>query len=804
MKMDKAVFCVSLVLTITIPLFATDLVREGSPVSMIVLDKNAVRAAKFAADELQYHLKLMTGATIPIVTDAAKVSGTRIYVGESDATRKMGLKSFDFKNQESIVHVKGDTIALLGRDTPDPGKGYRYDEVKSFPDIYSEQGTVYAVYDFLNSLGFRWYLPTEVGTVYDETKNLSVNECNIRRAPFTVSRHTYSGDRIPVDFAGSPLRDVSTKKISERDCRLWNLRRKEGGFDMSGSHSFYGWFKMLSKTHPEYWAKGYPLSWDQQLCFTNPGVLKTTVQAANDYFDNKPDAWRYFWQNKPPLLKTKYLPCSPMDNNSYCKCDQCQALIKLAKGRTSGPGNFYRDTFSDYWFMFADAVAREIAKTHPEAVLCCSAYARMSYPPETFKLAPNIKVTFCVFPRAFTAADSSGLELMKLWKETQGEREFGVYPYFFGNALSCLYGGCEVFPNFCADRIWKTFSRYFNEYNVRSFFIEPTYRGKGSIGILFDQLESYIFYRLADNPKLDGDQLIEEFFRRYYGKAANEMKEFYRLVEKIHCETTPGKGTVAEQQWRDLGSDRNMADLEAIIARARIKAAADKPIYQKRVDIFDKGLWGAMRAGKKRYLDNKIRMGTSMQQTQAFRVTNPVPGDPLKVDWKNAGSLVSWYGGQQGEKCKIRISGKVCHDGQYLYLAFETGCDATKLVDAAFPYFGGFEMYFALQRDTPYYFYSVGHSGTFTEGIYFPKMQNSSPWVPHAKVVSDRSSTKVWKLYIAIPLKEIGVKTGQMLYFNAFRNTRENPGKPCQLEACWIPTFSGNHAPSRFGEIWIE
>ena len=48
---------------------------------------------------------------------------------------------------------------------------------------------------------------------------------------------------------------------------------------------------------------------------------------------------------------------------------------------------------------------------------------------------------------------------------------------------------------------------------------------------LMDQLEFYVTLKLADNPGLDGNRLIDEFFARYYGAAARPMKELYELIE---------------------------------------------------------------------------------------------------------------------------------------------------------------------------------------------------------------------------------------------------------------------------------
>ena len=48
------------------------LVRQGKAESVILLDRKATKSAQMGAFELQYHVKLITGAELPIVTEAPK------------------------------------------------------------------------------------------------------------------------------------------------------------------------------------------------------------------------------------------------------------------------------------------------------------------------------------------------------------------------------------------------------------------------------------------------------------------------------------------------------------------------------------------------------------------------------------------------------------------------------------------------------------------------------------------------------------------------------------------------------------
>ena len=158
----------------------TVLVRDGGPAAAVVLAGQPTRSAQLAARELQEHIRLITGATLPIVAENAFQAGsaTPVYVGESEATRRRGLRSDGFRTQEYLVRATGEEVILMGRDHADTGP-ISYEANGAWPgiDIHSpafEVGTLYAVYDFLERIcGVRWYLPTDLGTAYGKKASLA-------------------------------------------------------------------------------------------------------------------------------------------------------------------------------------------------------------------------------------------------------------------------------------------------------------------------------------------------------------------------------------------------------------------------------------------------------------------------------------------------------------------------------------------------------------------------------------------------------------------------------------------------------
>ncbi|HOW66958.1 MAG TPA: DUF4838 domain-containing protein [Candidatus Paceibacterota bacterium] len=98
---------------------ALSLVRDGKPTASIVVARSAGHTPWFAAGELQYHVRKITGATLPIVTDDLDVKSTRILVGSSRQTEALGLRNAAFKAQEYLIGFRPDTLVLMGRDRED-------------------------------------------------------------------------------------------------------------------------------------------------------------------------------------------------------------------------------------------------------------------------------------------------------------------------------------------------------------------------------------------------------------------------------------------------------------------------------------------------------------------------------------------------------------------------------------------------------------------------------------------------------------------------------------------------------------
>ena len=301
-------------------------VAGGRPRAAIVLPETASTDETFAANELQDHIKKMSGASLPIVQGRAPQGMAPIRIGLSlspEAFNKIREHSSD--QAAFLISVSPDGATLAGN---------------------SPEGTLFATYDILEQLGCRWYLPGDLGTVIPDKKTVTVAVQEQVQAPDFPSRHyIFMSEKMP-----------------------WYRRMRLGG---PKSYSCHG-IRLLPPAdvehEPELFALVGGKRRESQLCLSNPEVLKRAVTAALDFFQKHPEA--------------RAIGMGPNDGAGYCECDGCRAL-------DSGEWDPYAalPSMTDRYVWFFNQVIEEVRKTYPDKKLAFYIYYNYQLPPK--KVKPN-------------------------------------------------------------------------------------------------------------------------------------------------------------------------------------------------------------------------------------------------------------------------------------------------------------------------------------------------------------------------------------------------------------------------------
>jgi hypothetical protein len=586
-------------------------------------------------------------------------------------------------------------------------------------------------------------------------------------------------------------------KVPARDVQVWKLRMRIGGQAFWVCHSFYGYYDRYLKDQPDWFAKGYP-GRPPQMCYTNPEFIQEVVQDARDYFDGK--------GAKPGAAAMgDVFGLVPMDNGSWCKCPRCQAEMNAAEESNL---QFNNGKASDYVFNFVNKVACEVRKTHPDKWIGALAYSSYAYYPAKVKPEPNVIVQLCLHTRNWwcPSMEVNDRKVLRQWREPDPARPLYLWLYYCFPALNARSGHYNYFPGFFAHTVVPQMKMY-KDANIRGIFMEHS--SECGATYLMDQIEFYVTLKLADDPQLDGDRLIDEFFTRYYGAAAAPMKELYCRIEDtfsnpknypLDIQNSPGHQHQNDAlAWVSLGTEERMQEFAKLMAQAR--EAARTPVEKERVAMFEKGIWDYMVEGRRKYDEHKKRKAEAIPSINVPRLAAEAVGDPAKVDWTKALNMGAWST-LAGDATNRPIRSLIAHDGKYLYVQLSEQLDPKRLVAGPDIWDGDdWEAFFAAKRgDTVCRQICIGPTG---KHVALARGEKASEWESGAVVALDNSEPGRWTVRLALPLDKLlpgGVQPGSKFYANLYRASQ---GASDLL--AWTPNFAnGFHDTSRLPELTLK
>ena len=493
-----------------------------------------------------------------------------------------------------------------------------------------------------------------------------------------------------------------------------------------------------------------------------------------------------------------------MDNSQFCKCSPCQEWLK---GDSAYNPFFSNGKHSDYFFNFVNVVAREVRKTHPDKWIVTLAYMSHTEPPKRVKLEPNILVQFCFacnrlnFDRQSYARE---MGLLREWAAKEKGRPLYLWLYYTFPVEIANNGKFHCFPGFFAHAIGEQF-KLFRECGVTGAF----HCGYGQ------EVEAYVTYRLMDEPSLDVDKLLDEYFQRLYGSAAEPMKQFYSAIERTYSTPTNYPDAIAqgikeghhhqteEVAWGSLGTEQRMETFARLLQRA--KDSAKTELEKRRVELFEKGVWSYMVAGRQAYLDKtKAKYGGMAPAVRVpCAVDGALNGDPRKLSRDEAAALLSWRS-RNGEPTRRKLEGRVLNDGRYLYLQLEERIDPKSLKHPGDVFAGDYwHIMLASQRQRPYREIAVGPNGNHVCRDFGKDTGAAATvWDAGAVVHSDTLAKDRWLVSIAFPLAQLlpeNAATGGSIYVNIARRSVGSGDEPV-----WVPTFGDFGDPTRCRELTLE
>ena len=507
------------------------LAEGGRPTTTIVVRKGAGDLVRAAAEDVRRYVRAVCGVELPLNDTGERVSGAAIYVGPCDGSEPSDLPDAGTNPETYAVRVRDGNLFLLGRYDP---------------------ATAFAAESFLeDDLGVRWYAPGELWEyIPEKTQGALTVDVKSRVVTPDWSPRIWSGHEWTPEWKTWLLRN---KAVCVPPVPFRNMQNY--------LHKVFAPEK-YAETHPEYYPfidgkRWIPPKDDRawRPCESNPEVVRLTVDAAREYLDAHPE------QNSFSLAMD--------DIEHLCGCDNCRAM-------DASPDDYARKRFSDRHYKFVNAVAHELAKTHPDKYIGTLCYNIARELPSTVdRLEPNvfISMTQCCAEWWRPKHKEKDMELTRCWRERC--QHMSRYDYMGLGFLTP-----RVFPHAMAEGMKFDHGLGFEGVYNECYVILPNAAPM-----------MWMVSKLQWNTGLDADTLLDEFYWRMFGGASAKMKEYYDLLEQSWMTPRTGRAGWGHRNLATQAYGMSLEDLdraETIIASAR-EATADADVL-RRIDIVAAGL----------------------------------------------------------------------------------------------------------------------------------------------------------------------------------------------------------------------
>ena len=513
------------------------LAGHGLLAYQVVIPVRATEQERFAARELAEHLTKITGEEVPVMPEENQTPEPGSFLIGNTAYAETLAKTGNLAEpEEEEAWLIGDGSRLCIR-----GGGRR--------------GTIYGVYDYLERLGVLWLTADVTVTPKLAVLPMEVGE-RLVKMPTSVR---YMAWNLPSDA-------------------LWRVRNRLNGMNAALPEEYGGYypeasggdchylrqlvpFELCEKEHPDWFATGKDGKpspgdprWGASYCTTNPDFRAFVVEAVRKRL-NETGA-KEIWIGQSDGLR------------AGCFCPRCSAERErfLPKGvafqnddRTRGgefdPTAIRTDNIP--WAInniaFGNAIAEEIAKTHPDVTLLTLAYAyTVDAPPAGPKPAENL-IVYLTGPFgdgvccSFHGYRQGEFKILNDWVKLGARMR--LYTYAASN-----YGFWYPFPNLIGHA--QDIQNLYRD-GVRSFFDQGALGGTGS-GLV--ELRAWLSAKMMRAPETPIREAIQTFCRAYYGAGGDAVYDYITGYD----EYTKKHGIHGDHGWGNPNAWRKWCNEETI------------------------------------------------------------------------------------------------------------------------------------------------------------------------------------------------------------------------------------------------
>ncbi|MFN2352808.1 MAG: DUF4838 domain-containing protein, partial [Kiritimatiellia bacterium] len=551
------------------------LVQDGVSRAPIVVFQDAPPFTRQAADELAAYIEKTSGARPQVIEGCPDPIPPRaVWVGYQPVLNKLFPEiNFEFQHPEEIlIAANADHLVIAGRDRWNPehlkvsylkplggakpgGRG-----TVEVDGVQLEYGTANAVYTFLQDyLGVRWFWPGAYGEDVREQKTIAF-------APFEYRYHPQFRGRAGLLFHSHLAMGAGHSQEWVRKQRL-----QLDSLWLQSWHPLSYWWNEFNETHPDYFAlqpdgtrSGWPGPRGAKFCESNPAVWEEWL--------------RYVARELKRYPNQTVFSAAANDGGAqgYCVCENCRAWDP-PEGETI---RFIWDGFSEErvglagrQITYANHLGRLLKERYPDKDYYVSIMAYGNSRPAPVQAVPDdnvyVDMVFNLHNRHEMGWGESAADHRRMLLEwgAKGFKNLGWRPNM-GTAAGWKLG----MPNVAMRRAMDDL-RLVAENNVASITVDTLWEHWANQGPYY-----YILAQLVWNPYADGVAIMDDYYRRAFGPAADIMREYWEMMENTSEEIIFQGKTMAEV-WNDDFYRSGYTLLE----RAVRQLAGAPEIYAQRV-----------------------------------------------------------------------------------------------------------------------------------------------------------------------------------------------------------------------------
>jgi hypothetical protein len=531
-----------------------------------------------SVNDLAHYLQKMSGAKVEVLTTAPARGDKRlpVLIGELAAARFGAPKVTAPYKQGFRVLVSKRAIGLWGE---------------------SDLATSYAIYEVLDRLGCRWFMPGEMGECIPALKTLRLSPMDFSSAPYTIYRGLWYADD------------------------AYKRRNRLGGLLLSAGHALGSIITPEQlKQHPDWVAVIHGKPAPPEIKWSKPEVARAIADKLTSYID---------------ATGVPTLSLSPEDRADFDESED----PKLDAGDFDPI--FGSVSVTDRLMVLANRVAERVTQKYPDTLFGMLAYVNYTRPPVREKIHPNIvpQIAPITYARAhpMTMPGVPGNEELRSLIEGWGKKARMTSIYFYGWFLAELTA-----PNPMITK-WGIDVPFVLKNNCKFFQPETTSNFETSMHGL------YMGLRLAWNPAQKPADIVADINTRFYGHAAREMAAYWNFIDHVWVDTPEysGAGFGYRRRWAPARMKQARALLNAGLARAvtpaekyRIEMASESlrlfELFMKMREDQAAGRFAHLGADAASYVAQMNAAADKYAANYAFTKRPHKPGSDNGVDYFNA------------------------------------------------------------------------------------------------------------------------------------------------------------------------